>query len=133
MKSGAMRLILVFCFLSPLAVRGQSAWDQLRIGMTEVEAEAILGKPLLRSAGQDFAVWIYNHRAELVFYGPLIAWSAPREGTTPGRVVDVWQAPPVGEALAVTFLPKPVRYLPAAERRAPIVPAVWRSAFRYGR
>ncbi len=77
-------------------MRGESAWDHLRIGMTEVEAEAILGAPLLRSVGQDFAVWIYNHRAELVFYGPLIAWSAPREGNTPGRVVDVWQAPPQG-------------------------------------
>lgn len=107
-------------------MRGESAWDHLRIGMTEVEAEAILGAPLLRSVGQDFAVWIYNHRAELVFYGPLIAWSAPREGNTPGRVVDVWQAPPQGYALTVTFLPKPNRYLPAAERRAPITPAVGR-------
>ena len=125
-----MRFVLFFCFLSPVAMRGESAWDQLRIGMTEVEAEAILGAPLLRSVGQDFAVWIYNHRAELVFYGPLIAWSAPREGKAPGRVVDVGQAPPQGDALAVTFLPKPNRYLPVAERRAPIAPAVGRSAVR---
>lgn len=34
----------------------------------------------------------YNPRAELVFYGPLIAWSVPREGKDPGRVVDVGQA-----------------------------------------
>ena len=72
--------------------------------MTEVEAEAILGAPLLRSVGQDFAVWIYNHRAELVFYGSLIARPAPREGKDPGRVVDVGQALPQGDALAVAFL-----------------------------
>jgi hypothetical protein len=57
MKNGAVRFILVFCFLSSVAARGASAWDQLR---------------------------------------------------------------------TVTFLPKPNRYLPAAERRAPITPAVGR-------
>ena len=46
--------------------------------MTEFEAEAMLGPPLRRSVGHDFSGWIFNHRAELVFYGPLIAWSAPR-------------------------------------------------------
>ena len=114
-------------------MRGESAWDQLRIGMTEVEAEAILGAPLLRSVGQDFAVWIYNHRAELVFYGPLIAWSAPREGKDPGRVVDVGQALPQGDALAVAFLPKLIRDLPEAELGAPIVPVVGRLAVRFRR
>ncbi|MSU53397.1 MAG: hypothetical protein CK538_10410 [Opitutia bacterium] len=57
MKNGAVRFILVFCFLSSVAARGKSAWDQLRIGMPEFEAEAMLGPPLLRSAGQDFAGW----------------------------------------------------------------------------
>jgi hypothetical protein len=57
MKNGAVRFILVFCFLSPVVAWGESTWDQLR---------------------------------------------------------------------TVTFLPKPNRDLPVAERRAPITPAVGR-------
>jgi hypothetical protein len=64
MKNGVVRFILVFCFLSSVAARGSSAWDQLR---------------------------------------------------------------------TVAFLPKLIRDLPAAERRAPIVPAVGRSAVRFRR
>jgi len=101
--------------------------------MTQVEAEAMLGPPLRRGVGHDFSGWIFNPRAELVFYGPLIARPAPREGKAPGRVVDVGQALPQGDALAVAFLPKLIRDLPEAERRAPIVPSVGRSAVRFRR
>ncbi len=101
--------------------------------MTEFEAEAMLGPPLRRSVGHDFSGWIFNHRAELVFYGSLIARPAPREGKDPGRVVDVGQALPQGDALAVAFLPKLIRDLPEAELRAPIVPVVGRLAVRFRR
>jgi hypothetical protein len=123
----------LFSLLAPWSARAGAAWNELRIGMTDLEAEAIIGKPLLRSVGQDYAVWIYDHRAELVFYGPLIAWTAPSERGVLGRSVDVWQKPVGAVGAEPTFLPKPARYKPAEVRRAPVVPAEWRSAFRYGR
>jgi hypothetical protein len=133
MRRLAIWIPVLLLLLAPWSVRAGSAWDELRIGMTGLEAEATLGKPLLRSVGQDYAVWIYDHRAELVFYGPLIAWSAPSERGVTGRRVDVWQRPVGVAKIEPIFLPKPARYKPAEVRRAPVVPAVWRSAFRFGR
>jgi hypothetical protein len=101
--------------------------------MTDLEAEAVLEKPLLRSVGQDYAVWIYDHRAELVFYGPLVAWTAPSERGVLGLSVDGWQRPVRAVEVERTFLPQPARYKLADVRRAPVVPAEWRSAYRPGR
>ena len=101
--------------------------------MTDLEAEAIIGTTRLRSVGQDYVVWIYDHRAELVFYGPLIAWTAPSECGVLGLSVDVWQRPVRAVEVERTFLPKPARYKLADVRRAPVVPGEWRSAFRLGR
>lgn len=112
---------VLISLLAPWSVRAGAAWAELRIGMTELEAEATLGKPLLRSVGRDYAVWIYDHRAELVFYGPLIAWTAPSERGVPGRSVDVWQRPVSGVGVEPVFLPKPERYKPTQGRRAPVV------------
>lgn len=119
--------------LAPWSLQAGTAWAALRIGMTDLEAEATLGKPLLRSAGQDYAVWIHDHRAELVFYGSLIAWSAPTVGGVPGWRVDVWQNPMGAVSTEPAFLPKPERYKPAEVSCAPVVPAEWRSALRLGR
>jgi len=40
--------------------------------MTQGQAPSALGEPLLRSSGQDFGIWIYDVRAELVLYGILV-------------------------------------------------------------
>lgn len=46
--------------------------------MSKDETAAVLGRPLLRTAGKGFELWIYNHGAEVVFYaGPVFAWTAP--------------------------------------------------------
>lgn len=53
-------------------------WAQLRVGMSKDETAAVLGRPLLRTAGKGFELWIYNHGAEVVFHaGPVFAWTAP--------------------------------------------------------
>jgi hypothetical protein len=57
------------------SARAADAWAQLKLGMTSIQAVAVVGAPLQRSSGQGFQVWTYDNRAELVFYGPLIGWT----------------------------------------------------------
>jgi hypothetical protein len=107
-----MRLRLATCIglgliLAPGLTRAADGWAKLHLGMTAAQTAAALGDPLLRTAGQGFEVWIYDHCAEAVFYGPLIGWTAPTTGGGPGKTADVWQAG-VGRAAATAVsLPRP--------------------------
>jgi hypothetical protein len=82
MRSGAVRFVLFFCFLSPVAVRGESAWDQLRIGMTEVEAEAILGASpaAQRRAGLCRVDLQPSRRAGVLWSSDRLVGAAGRQG-----------------------------------------------------
>ncbi len=98
-------LAVLFVFLTGSA-RAASAWTHLKLGMTSDDAIAAVGEPLQRSAGQGFEIWIYDDCAELVFYGPLVGWTAPRTATAAARSVDVWSAP-AGAAMPPHILPRP--------------------------
>lgn len=99
-------LSVLFVLLAGSA-RAASAWAQLKLGMTAEQAVAIVGEPLQRSAGQGFEIWTYDDRAELLFYGPLVGWSAPRSADMVTRSVDVWSAPAAATAQP-QILPRPV-------------------------
>jgi len=72
---------------------GAEGWELLKIGMSADQATEALGLPLIKSVGgSGFELWIYDNDAEVVFYGgPLVAWTTPRNGKSPGRSVDIWQ------------------------------------------
>ena len=99
-------LAVLFVVLAGSA-RAASAWTQLKLGMTAEQAVAIVGEPLQRSAGQGFEIWTYDDRAELLFYGPLVGWTAPRSADMIARSVDVWSAPMAATAQP-QILPRPV-------------------------
>jgi hypothetical protein len=98
-------MILVFL---PGFIRGGEGWAQLKIGMAETEAVAALGEPLMRLNGKGFEVWIYDNRAEALFYGCLIGWTSPSTGQTMGQSVDIWQRQPGAADAPVFFLPRPL-------------------------
>lgn len=102
-----IRIALLLMLPSALA-RAADAWAQLKLGMTPDQAVAVLGEPILRSSGQGFEIWTYDSRGELVFYGPLVGWTAARVGEMTGRTVDVWQAAPGTEVNTRRVLPRPV-------------------------
>ena len=75
--------------------------------MTAEQAMLQLGEPLLRSAGQGFEVWIYDHRAEVVFYGLVVGWTAPGSAASVGKSVDIWQTRRGQYSTEPVFLPRP--------------------------
>ena len=102
-------------------VRGAEPWSEVRLGMTAEQATALLGKPLLRSGGFGFEIWTYDRCGEVVFYGPLVAWTEPAAAGKVGRSVDVWQKDSAPGETAAFFLPRPekTQRLPARTNRAP--------------
>lgn len=75
------RLILGTLLLgAPVAARAADGWAQLKRGMTADQARNLLGEPILLSEGYGFAIWIYDHGTEVVFYNQVIAWTAPGPG-----------------------------------------------------
>ena len=96
-------LLWCLAFFAPSFVRGANVWDHLKIGMTAEETAAVIGEPLFRSAGSGFELWIYDHHAEVVFFGSLIGWTTPAAGQAIGHAVDVWQSNH-GDSTGPTFL-----------------------------
>ncbi len=86
-----LRRLAFLAFIAPGLVRGADVWDHLKIGMTAEETTAVIGEPLFRSAGSGFELWIYDHHAEVIFFGSLIGWTTPATDHAIGRAVDVWQ------------------------------------------
>lgn len=98
-----LRRLAFLLLLSPGFVRGADSWAQLKIGMTAEETAAAIGKPLFRSEGRGFELWIYDHHAEVLFFGSLIGWTTPGTDKAASQVVDVWQGNH-GGVNAPTFL-----------------------------
>jgi hypothetical protein len=104
--------------LAPGLIRGAEAWTRLKLGMSADDAVAVLGEPLIRATGKGFELWIYDHDAEALFYGPLIGWTTPTEGDGPVHCVDVWQPAKPGADQPVFFLPRPILTKNPVHRRA---------------
>jgi hypothetical protein len=98
--------------------------------MTSVQATAVVGEPLLRSSGQRFEVWTYDNRAELVFYGPPVGWTAPRIADGAERSGDVWQNSSNEKTATRYTLPRPAPTDKTAGLRAAAVQASFLPAYR---
>ncbi len=105
-------------FLAPAFVRGADVWDHLKIGMTAEETAAVIGAPLFRSAGSGFELWIYDHHAEVVFFGSLIGWTTPATDQRIGHAVDVWQGDS-GGTTGPTFLSAIPAWYPGKNAASP--------------
>lgn len=89
-------------------------WSKLKLGMSALETSAILGEPLMRTAGQGFEVWIYDDQAEVVFYGPVVGWTTPRTIRLTISSHDVWSASSApGQSAQVLPRPQPASQTPA--------------------
>jgi hypothetical protein len=85
-------LLVVLCGLGwSTPARGADGWERLKLGMTTEDAEAMLGAPLIRNQGKGFEKWIYDGRAEVLFYGGVIAWTAPASSPAAHSPTEVWQ------------------------------------------
>lgn len=80
----------VLAFALP-AARGGDAWAQLRLGMTADEAVAVLGSPLIRTAGHGFELWTYDNGAEALLFGSLIGWTVSGAANVADRSCDIWR------------------------------------------
>jgi hypothetical protein len=57
---------------------GAADWSRIKTGVTAAQTAEALGKPLIRTYGRGFEVWIYDSRGEVVFAGgPAMGWSVP--------------------------------------------------------
>ncbi|MBI5689008.1 MAG: hypothetical protein HZC55_02840 [Verrucomicrobia bacterium] len=85
-------LIGLLLLISVNAVRADGGWAQLKLGMSESEVVAALGRPLICSKGRGFARWTYDRGAEVLLHGSLIGWTAPGPANVVNRSTDIWQA-----------------------------------------
>ncbi|MCX6953587.1 MAG: hypothetical protein NTV51_15660 [Verrucomicrobia bacterium] len=118
--------LLFVLALAPTLVRGAEQWAQLKLGMTAEQTLAALGDPILKTTGNGFEVWIYNHGSEVVLYGSLIGWTAPAAAKLPERSTDIWSDDDSGETFPtfLALLPKPVRVGPVPKTKPVPTPAV---------
>jgi hypothetical protein len=57
---------------------GAADWSRIKTGVTTAQATEALGKPLIRTYGRGFEVWIYDGCGEVIFAGgPALGWSVP--------------------------------------------------------
>lgn len=69
-------IVLLVGLSSPLF--GAADWSRIKTGITTAQATDALGKPLIRTYGRGFEVWIYDSCGEVVFGGgPALGWSMP--------------------------------------------------------
>src|SRR5450432_1350905 len=109
-----LRLLLLVAF-QPALAGGADRWAQIKAGMSSADTVKMLGEPLVRSQGKGFELWIYDRGAEVVFYGDIIAWTAPAGSAAPASANESWaffQAAP--DQIALPF-PKPRTFLPVPE------------------
>lgn len=68
--------VLLIGLSSPLF--GAADWSRVKTGITAAQTAEALGKPLIRTYGRGFEVWIYDSCGEVVFGGgPALGWSVP--------------------------------------------------------
>ena len=104
--------------LLPLLGRGEENWSQLKLGMTAEQTFTALGSPMFRTSGTGFELWTYDNGSEVLLYGSLIGWTAPRSAHVAVRCSDIWQANHSEAELPtfLTLLPPPTSK-PGARRR----------------
>ncbi len=62
----------------PAFSQGAPDWSKIKSGIMLSEAAETLGKPLIRTYGRGFQVWIYDGCGEIIFGGgTAIGWTQP--------------------------------------------------------
>ncbi|HVU18176.1 MAG TPA: hypothetical protein VHD32_14730 [Candidatus Didemnitutus sp.] len=114
-------LPVIFLLVVLRLAAGTDGWATLKRGMSQADTYAVLGKPLIRTAGRGFEVWIYDHNAEVLFFrGPVIAWTAP--DSKPGAATDndhfewpaLWTPPAPRARPRISFELPASQYLPSS-------------------
>lgn len=107
--------LMSFVILATSSLRGADGWAQLKVGMSSDEATEALGLPLMKTSARGFDLWIYDHNAEVLFFGgPLVGWTTPCDLKVASLTVDVWQRPPGSTKPPSFILP---RFTKRVERR----------------
>ena len=71
-------LLLSLGLMAPALSQGAADWSKVKAGITPTEAAEALGKPLIRTYGRGFQVWIYDGCGEIIFGGgPALGWTQP--------------------------------------------------------
>jgi hypothetical protein len=100
------RCRLIFILLGliiPVLSQGAADWTKLKTGIMPTEAAEVLGKPLIRTYGRGFQLWIYDGAGEIVFGGgPALGWTVPAP-----------TAESLARPVALDVLIRPVVRLPA--------------------
>ncbi len=127
MRQSIPRLMAFLLLCVPGFLSGAERWAQLKLGMTAEETVAAIGEPLFRSAGRGFELWIYDHRAEVVFFGPLIGWTTPSPGGEKGETNDIWLSDHTGVPTPtfLSQLPRPIIKSNQSRRNGEAVVYVW--------
>lgn len=123
------RILLTTLALFGLSVPASAApdWTRIKSGVTAEQTAEALGKPLIRTYGRGFEVWIYDSRGEVIFAEgqAALGWSLP-----------VPNAESASRPVERDVLLKPVIRLPKLRSVTPQVveaPVPVETRFRYGR
>ena len=102
----ALPVLLLALIAAPavFGAGGVNGWTRLKLGMMPVETAATLGDPLIRSASKGFELWIYDGKAEVLFFaGPVVAWTPP----SGARAIEEQIADPVPAVRPSIVVPPP--------------------------
>ncbi|HEX2860750.1 MAG TPA: hypothetical protein VHN79_03880 [Lacunisphaera sp.] len=125
MRRFPLRVAVVLTCL-PAVLASGADWTRIKDGVTPEQTTEALGKPLIRTYGRGFEVWIYDGRGEVVFGGgPALGWTVP-----------VPSAESLARPAERDVLIKPVVRLPSMRRPSAQVagsPELTETRFRYGR
>ena len=127
MRQSIPRLLAFLLLCVPGFLSAADRWAQLKLGMTAEETVAALGEPLIRTVGRGFELWVYDDRAEVLFYGPVIGWTTPGVGPKAGEAHDIWQSDHTGVPTPtfLSQLPRPVIKKSPFGQNKPAVVYVW--------
>lgn len=77
-RSHLVGLLAFLLLAGGVGAASRESWSQLRAGMSAEETAATLGRPLIRTRGRGYEMWIYDSCAEVLFqHGPVAAWTVP--------------------------------------------------------
>ena len=100
--------------LIPVLSQGAADWTKMKTGITPTEAAEAVGKPLIRTYGRGFQVWIYDGCGEIIFGGgPALGWTQPaptQESLSRPVALDVLMRPVVRLPALRNFTPQQQSY-----------------------
>jgi len=69
---------LLLGLIAPGLSQGAADWTKVKPGIMPSEAAEAVGRPLIRTYGRGFQVWIYDGAGEIIFGGgSALGWTQP--------------------------------------------------------